>query len=90
MKIKIQKTDEEVVYKKVTHETTFDVNGKRVRVIDWNVNDKYNDEQDADYEISEADVALLSEDEHEAIMDELPDLLYERVGTIKEVEYDHE
>lgn len=87
VKIKIEKTGEEITYQKKVSEHTFTVNGKRVRVFNWFTNDEENGDFESGTDIDEDDNMKLTDDEHEALSDELDTLVNELVGFKTEVNY---
>jgi len=87
-KIKIEKTGEMVTYKKINKTENYLVNNKLVRVYAWSLNDEENGEYDGDTEIDGEDDEMLTEDEHEALADELDTLTHEEVGFKTEVNFD--
>lgn len=74
MKIKIQKKSEDLVYKKITEEYVFLVNGKEVRVLSWQESGNEVDMPESDYEINQEDKEKLTEEEIEVFEDNLSDL----------------
>lgn len=74
MKIKIQKKSEDLVYKKITEEYVFLVNGKEVRVLSWQEDGNQVDMPNSDYEVDEDDREKLTEQELEVFENNLNDL----------------
>jgi hypothetical protein len=74
MKIKIQKKSEDLVYKKITEEYVFLVNGKEVRVLSWKESGNEVDMPESDYEVNEDDKEKLTEQELEVLQDNLQDM----------------
>lgn len=70
--MKITKTNEEITYQKKVTTHTFEVNGKEIRVYKEEFHDLYS--ADSDRNIDENDINLLTEDELEALEDEIYDL----------------
>lgn len=70
----IQKEYDKIIYQRLTKEHLFDVNGKKIRVYEYKDSDgEYG--YDYDYVVDDQDRKLLTDEEYDDLMEELPDLL---------------
>lgn len=83
--MQIKKLSDEVIYSKITNEAIFEVNGKKVRVVSWNVQDPEMGVYEGDTDIDENDLKSLSNEEYEAIGENLTELLETEVGEITNI-----
>lgn len=83
--MQIKKLSDEVIYSKITNEAIFEVNGKKVRVVSWNVQDPEMGVYEGDTDINENDLKALSDEEYEAIGENLTELLETEVGEITKI-----
>ena len=83
--MQIKKLSDEVIYSKITNEAIFEVNGKKVRVVSWNVQDPEMGVYEGDTDIDENDLKALSDEEYEAIGENLTELLETEVGEITNI-----
>lgn len=86
--MKITKVTEETTYSKIAKEMVFDVNGKKVRVNWWQVQDYEMNDYDGDCEANEADLKDLTDIEAEALGENLNDWIALKVGESEEVNLD--
>lgn len=80
MKIKIEKTEEEITYKNITTTHTFKVNGKEVNVYVYSKYDSIGNDYENDETIKEEDLKALTDLEAECFGENLLDWLDLEVG----------
>lgn len=73
--MRIYKINEEIPYRKILKEHTFEINGKIIHVNEYTLYDATIGEYDDDIKISEDDAKELTEEEYEAIGENLIELL---------------
>lgn len=73
--MKIKKISEEITYKQITKVHTFEINGKKIRAIEYQKSDNIFDDYDSELDIDEQDKELLTELEYEIIGDNLAELI---------------
>lgn len=71
----IKKLRQETTYSQITIEHTFVINGKEIRVYDYQKRDNVFDDYDSDVSIDEKDAELLTENELEAVNDQMGEIL---------------
>lgn len=70
----IQKEYDKVIYQRLTKEHLFTVNDKKIRVYEYtDLDGEYG--YDYDYVVDDQDKKILTEEEYDDLMDELPELL---------------
>lgn len=74
IKIKIKKIDDENTYYKANFTTTIEVNGKKVRVYSYQVNDPFIGDYEGETEFDEQDYNTLSDAEKETVSEYLYEL----------------
>lgn len=84
-KIKIEKTDEGIIYKNITTTHTFKVNGKEVRVYCYDKQDMEQSDYENDINVDEDDIKALTNEEREIFGEDLNEWLDLKVGELKEV-----
>lgn len=73
--MKIKKESVEITYERIAKKHVIDIDGKKVNVRAWKVDDPELGNYEFDYEISRTDLATLTDLEHEAIGENLTELL---------------
>ena len=79
-KVTIKKISDEVVYRKSADNYVFEVNGKKVRVGTYQIEDYEMEEYDGDQEVNEEDLKALTDEEAEAFGEDLSSWLDIKVG----------
>lgn len=82
--MKLEKINEEVVYKKLTKQHTIKVGDKEVIVYEYS-NCDYDGDYDYDYDINDKDKKNLTDEELETLEDYLSELLSNDVGHLIDV-----
>ena len=80
MKIIIKKISDEVVYRKMADKYVFEVNGKKVHVDTYQLEDYEFEEYDNGEEVNEEDMKALTELEYEAFGEDLSSWIALKVG----------
>ena len=89
MKITITKKETETTYEKVVKIHTFEVNGKSVRVEEWRINDPEMENYEGDIEVIEDEgYKKLTDEEHEALGENLNELVELADDTSDVIEFD--
>lgn len=78
--MKIKKISGELVYKKEAYNYVVEVNGKPVRIGTYQEEDNEFNQYDDDQTINEADIKTLTDIEHEALGENLSEILDLKVG----------
>lgn len=84
--MKIKKIDEELKYKQIDTEHTFEINGKSVRVREYQKQDMLFEDYESDTTINEKDLEKLTDEEAE----ELENYMTECLDLEKDTEFDTE
>jgi hypothetical protein len=78
--MKIKKIEENRVYHKIVDNIVFEVNGKKVRVCSWSIDDPEMGNYEGDVEIDEQDLKILTDVESEALGEYMSENLDLKVG----------
>ena len=89
-KIKIEKINEEITYQNITTTSTFMVNGKEVRVYNYDIQDNQQSNYEADQTVDENDLDKLTDLEHEIFGENLSEWLELKVGKSKTEKVDED
>jgi hypothetical protein len=84
--MKVKKISEEVAYKQITKQHTFEINGKPVRAYENQKMDNIFNDYDSDLEIDKTDKEKLTDLEYEAIGENLSELVELKDGETEEIE----
>lgn len=83
--MEVKKISEEVTYKQITTQHTFEVNGKTVKTYAWTLYDASLEDYDDNFEIDKVDGEKLTDLEFEALGENLRELIELKDGESEQV-----